>query len=81
MSERSEYIKGLHSKENVGRLSKMLGLSRATILKIPTKDLDKLVTKVSAGLLDDLSIVESVANALKKNKGGMIDHRKKGLFK
>ena len=66
MSERSEYLKGLHSKENVGRISKMLGLSRATILKIPTKDLDKLITKVS------------VANAMrvKKNKGGVIQKRK-----
>jgi len=64
MSERSEYLKGLHSKENIGRLSKMLGLSRATILKIPTRDLDKLVTKVS------------VANALKRNKGGVIQKRK-----
>ena len=66
MSERSEYLKGLHSKENVGRVSKMLGLPRATILKIPTKDLDKLITKVS------------VANAMrvKKNKGGVIQKRK-----
>ena len=66
MSERSEYLKGLHSKENVGRISKMLGLPRATILKIPTKDLDKLITKVS------------VANAMrvKKNKGGVIQKRK-----
>ena len=66
MSERSEYLKGLHSKENVGRISKMLGLPRATILKIPTKDLDKLITKIS------------VANTMraKKNKGGVIQKRK-----
>ena len=74
MSERSEYLKGLHSKENVGRISKMLGLSRATILKIPTKDLDKLITKIS--FTDTLMNRSKVLGSFKKNKGGVIRKRK-----